>query len=76
MWNVEFGMWNVELVGFVDYSIMSYSIKIIIQYSLLISIACNAFGRGLYCWLISFALIAHWCISTSFSKIKHECPNL
>ena len=24
--------------------------------------------------LISFALIAHWCISTIFSKIKHDKP--
>ena len=28
------------------------------------------------CWLISFALIAHWCISTWFSKLKHESTNL
>jgi hypothetical protein len=26
--------------------------------------------------LISFALIAHWCISTLFSKIKHGTPEL
>ena len=41
-------MCNVDLVGFADYIIMNYSIKIIIQYSLLISIACNAFGEGDY----------------------------
>ena len=26
MWNVEFGMWNVELVGFADYTMKNYSI--------------------------------------------------
>ena len=30
--NFELRMWNVELVGFADYIIMNYSIKIIIQY--------------------------------------------
>ena len=31
--NVELQIWNFELVGFADYIIMNYSIKIIIQYS-------------------------------------------
>ena len=31
---MELRIWNVELVGFADYIIMNYSIKIIIQYSL------------------------------------------
>ena len=30
--------------------------------------------KSVYYWLISFALIAHWCIGTVFSKIKHETP--
>ena len=32
--NVECGIRNVELVGFADYIIMNYSIKIIIQCSI------------------------------------------
>ena len=31
---MECGMWNLDLVGFADYIIMNYSIKIIIHYSL------------------------------------------
>ena len=31
---MELRIWNVELVGFADYIIMNYSIKIIIQYSI------------------------------------------
>ena len=31
---MECGIWNLDLVGFADYIIMNYSIKIIIHYSL------------------------------------------
>ena len=52
----------------------SFSRVITINYSFtsLYSSPFGEVGRGLYYRLISFALIAHWCISTSFSKIKYE----
>jgi hypothetical protein len=36
-------MWNVELVGFADYIIMNYSIKIIIQYLFPLVIGTSSF---------------------------------
>ena len=48
MWNLEFGMWSWSASPIIQLWI--------IQYSLLISIAYNASGRGLYYRLISFSL--------------------
>ena len=65
--NLKLRMWNFELVA--RRAMKNYSIKIIIQCS--IAFLTMRLGEAYY-RLISFALIAHWCISTSFSKIKYE----
>ena len=45
-------MWNVELVGFADYIIMNYSIKIIIQYLFPLVIGTSSL-RSLTEWMLS-----------------------
>jgi hypothetical protein len=53
--NFELRMWNVELVGFADYIIMNYSIKIIIQYLFPLVIGTSSL-RSLTEWMLSAKL--------------------